>query len=759
MKPIFKIEKLALKLIISVGVVLFASLFIWSYFSIRYQEKTLVEKKISEIDKFCKTALHFTWFAMLHNPSQDLQSVFKSMSENNEIESIKIFNCQGRIKFSNNDQELDTVATKSDVACKSCHSKDPPEIEKDIADRVRIIKAGNGERKLGLTHPIMNEPNCTTAECHYHPKEIKKLGALDIVVSLKDVQEKISFSRKLSAWTAVYLFLILCITIILSIFRLVTRPIKSLISETDLIATGNYHTHDFEISQRDEIGLLSNAIHDMGEKIQTKQDELNKQKQMYQNLFDQVPCSITVQSKDYKLVEFNKEFSKKFQPKYGDFCYSAYKNENQKCLNCPVERTFSDGLSHFSEESGINKDGSKAHWFVKTAPLKDAQGNIVAAMEMSIDISRRKKLEEVVKDSERKYQAVFQSIPNPVFILNIDNYLILDCNDSARSVYGYKKGQLKGQDFSLLFPGKTEFESFLKNIHHPFHERLVNFTKIKEPLYVNIWVSRAEFFGQKVLLVTVIDITQSVETQQQLIQAGKMATLGEMATGVAHELNQPLSVIKTASSFISGKISKNEAIDPQILATLSKEIESHVDRASKITNHMRLFGRKSNLSKQDVDINETIKRAFDIFSQQLKLRGIEVLWHLADDLPCILADPVKLEQVVINLLINARDAIVARFESENHKDGVKQITITTSCSENRVNVKISDTGSGISPNHIDKIFEPFFTTKKVGKGTGLGLSISYGIIKECDGNISVKNNTGHGTTFTVSFKIRQDDLT
>ena len=750
MKPIIKIKNLALKLMISVGVVLFASIFIWSHFTIKFQEKNLIDKKISDIDKFCNTVLNFTWFAMLHNPNKDMQELLKSMSVYNEIESIRIFNCQGQIKFSNITEELGSTVKKSAVACKICHETDIPVIKKDIKDRVRIFKSDQGELMLGIMNPILNEPSCSTAQCHYHPREIKKLGALDVIVSLKDVKNEISYARKMSAWTAIYLFIILSITLGFNIFRLVTDPIKKLINETDLIGKGDYIHKINGISQQDEIGQLSIAIHEMGYKIKSKQTELNRQKDLYENLFDQVPCTITVQNRDYQLLEFNQVFAKKFKPEYGDFCYSAYKDLNKKCNDCPVERTFADGKSHFSEESGINKDGTIAHWFVKTAPLKDEKGNIVAALEMTIDISRRKKLEEIVKSSERRYHAIFESIPNPVFILDIDNYKIITCNNSALEVYDYKKEELKNEPFSLLFPGAEEFEKFIENFDNPFHERLINHKKNRESIYVNIWVSPVQFTEQKVLLVTVVDITLSVETEQQLIQAGKMATLGEMATGVAHELNQPLSVIKTASSFISRKINKNEEIDQDILNTLSQEIESHVDRASKITNHMRLFGRKSTFSKEAINVNDTVKRSFDIFSQQLKLREIEVKWELDGNLPEIIADAVRLEQVFINLLINARDSIVTRSEN-NEDDKLKQITIATSLNDSVVIVKISDTGTGIPETDINKIFEPFFTTKKVGEGTGLGLSISYGIIKESGADISARNNPEGGVTFTISF--------
>jgi len=462
---------LVFKLLIPVGMVLFISIFLWSRVTINIQEKALIEKAVSDVDKFCNTVLNFTWFAMLHNPNKDMLDVLKSMSEYNKIEKIRLFDAHGKIKFSNNSKEIHSFAEKTDVACKTCHFGDTPVIKTDIKERIRIFESPEGELLLGIINPILNEPGCSTAECHYHPKEIRKIGTLDVIVSLKSIKTAIGSIKKLSAWTAVYLFTVLCLTIWFCISRLVTNPINKLIRQTDLIGKGTYQNDFSTPAQRDEIGQLSLAIKDMGEKIKTKQDELNKQKDRYQNLFDQVPCTITVQSRDYKLIEFNKEFSKKFRPEYGDHCYSAYKNLSQKCSNCPVERTFTDGQSHFSEESGINKDGTIAHWFVKTAPLKDENGHIVAAMEMSIDISRRKRLEGIVKDSERKYQAIFKSIPNPIFILDMDNYIILNCNDSALKLYGYTKEEAENKAFYLLFPNAEKFENFKTQIKKPFHEK------------------------------------------------------------------------------------------------------------------------------------------------------------------------------------------------------------------------------------------------------------------------------------------------
>jgi histidine kinase len=755
-KKIMHKRGLAFKLLIPVGMVLFLSIFIWSHYSARYQKRILIDKAVSEVDKFCNSVLKLTWFAMLHSPSKDMQEILNSMSEYNDIQEIRIFNSQGQIRFSNETLELGTFGQKQDIACKICHSTEPPEMKTDINDRIRMFESTDGELKLGVINPILNASSCSSSDCHYHPPGIKKLGSLDVVVSLKTIKQEIALNKKMSAWTAVYLFGILAVTICIIVFFLVTNPINRLIADTKSIAKGDFAILNGDSASGDEIGQLSLAIKDMGKEIHEQQTKLNRQKDIYRNLFEQVPCTITVQNQNFELVEFNQEFARRFNPEYGDYCYAAYKDLDSKCLNCPVEKTFMDGKSHFSEESGINKDGSMAHWFVKTAPLKDENGNIVAAMEMSLDISHRKKLEEKVKLSEKKYQAIFKNIPNPVFILDKEALTIMDCNDSVLSAYGYDRDELQGKGFEILFPSTREFELIKNNITNSFHGRVVNLRKNDDYLYANIWISPADFADKKVLIATAVDITNSVETEHQLIQAGKMATLGEMATGVAHELNQPLSVIKTASGFIARKMASEQDVDRAILKTLSEEIETHVDRASKITSHMRLFGRKSVFKKEKVNINDILKRAFDIFSQQLKLREIQVIWELSQGLPNISADPVRLEQVFINLLLNSRDAIVAKFtESNIPTNDKKEITLSTKSEDNTVRVKIRDTGIGISSSDLDKIFEPFFSTKKIGEGTGLGLSISYGIIKESSGEIFVHNNKDGGVTFILVFRTKE----
>lgn len=248
------------------------------------------------------------------------------------------------------------------------------------------------------------------------------------------------------------------------------------------------------------------------------------------------------------------------------------------------------------------------------------------------------------------------------------------------------------------------------------------------------------------------------EKDLQLIQSGKLATLGEMATGIAHEINQPLGAI---SLIVQGLQKAKEVgrLNDDLLSDKLKSINQQVDRINKIIQHLRVFGRNAGSTEDKININKPMTDVFDLIGRQLEHHCISVEFHLDTGL-YVLADANRLEQVFLNIINNARDALdeqektVDQFrQMSNPPDWVKhwekKIIIRSYRKANRVIVDIEDNAGGI-PNHIlDKIFEPFFTTKEVGKGTGLGLYISYGIIHDLGGEIRVNTTPGVGSIFSV----------
>jgi histidine kinase len=742
------------KLILSVGLTLLLSISTWAYFNIKYQTQKIMKDIMVGTDRLSNTIILGAHYAMMLNSREDINHIINNISKQKEIDTIRIYNKKGQIKFSNRPSEIDLTTNIKAEACDVCHRKNPPLADLDLSQKTRTFYSSEGHHLLGIISPIRNETGCSSGACHVHPEGKKILGALDVVVSLEQTDNDVAFLKNGIIALAVFAFLVTSAIIFVFVLKFVNQPIRKLIDASNLIARGEYLSN-IDINQNDEMGQLFVAINKMGKKIAVKQAELKKQRDEYQNLFELVPCLITIQDKNYQLVSYNKEFEETFNPTPGDFCFRVYKQRKKKCEVCPVEKTFKDGRSHYGQETGMDKNGNTTYWLSRTSPIQDAQGNVVSVMEVCLDITRMKQLEERLEKSERKYYAIFNNIPNAVFVLNMNTLEILDCNKSVKDVYGYEKDEITGRSFLDLFLDEEKDHYAFKIMTSAYINQVKHVNKHGKTLFAAIRISPSEYLGQKVLLVTTSDITKRLEAEQQLIHAGKMATLGEMATGIAHELNQPLSVIKTASNFCLKKIKNNEVIEEKDLYTMLEKIDRNVNRSANIISHMRQFARKSDVVLGEVQINDVLKRAYDIFSQQLKVIGIDVAWDIEQHLPTIMADASRLEQVFINLLLNARDAIEEKWWSPGPAMGLKRITLKTTLEGNTVVVEVRDTGMGISGDIADKIFEPFFTTKEVGKGTGLGLSISYGIIKDCHGDIKVTMNEQGETCFRITFPAKE----
>jgi C4-dicarboxylate-specific signal transduction histidine kinase len=229
------------------------------------------------------------------------------------------------------------------------------------------------------------------------------------------------------------------------------------------------------------------------------------------------------------------------------------------------------------------------------------------------------------------------------------------------------------------------------------------------------------------------------DKQEQLVQAGKLATLGELTTGVAHELNNPLNNIGLYVGNVIDRVRLGK-LDASIVTDLEKAM-AQVRKATDIISHLRTFGRAAPVSVEVVDVDEVIERSLSLVQEQLKLRGIEVELELCRDELVLHGNSIQLEQVFINLLTNARDALTDAQ--------TKRILIITQREGELIRITVSDTGPGIPPEIETRVFDPFFTTKEVGSGTGLGLSITYSIVKEHAGEIWVSHRPGLGATFEI----------
>ncbi len=242
-------------------------------------------------------------------------------------------------------------------------------------------------------------------------------------------------------------------------------------------------------------------------------------------------------------------------------------------------------------------------------------------------------------------------------------------------------------------------------------------------------------------------LSELQKTQASLIQAGKLAALGEVSSGLAHELNNPLTVVTGYLEHIHDMVRSRASVPLDFVALESGlgKIERNIERMNAIIGHIMEFARQSHPTKRPLLLNEVIKKSFILISEQLRLKNIQLKPKLSGATLMTVGDALRLEQVFINLLTNARDAI---FEARGDAGGTIEVH-SRIFSATQLEVEIMDDGLGMPPEIRENIFNPFFTTKDVGLGTGLGLSISLGIIQDHDGNIDCASMPGKGTVFLI----------
>ena len=423
----------------------------------------------------------------------------------------------------------------------------------------------------------------------------------------------------------------------------------------------------------------------------------------------------------------------------------AFSNTDLPCWNFDQSRVEPTDEASEAEVEALRKCAHcafyKKHEGDEVTLLSDSFRNMV----WSIKLYRRR-----LRESEEKYRSLFDSGPDPVFVVDLESGTIRDANPRAVELYGHPKETLVGMDFESLGPDHNRecIDSFLHGgsgcVNFP---RQLHYRAGEEPFFVNMHACPISYRGRHAIIVAATDVTELMEKDAQLIQAAKMKSLGEMSAGVAHEVNQPLNAIKIASEFLTVARETGMEVPEEKYAEITAEISAQVDRAAEIIDTLRAFGRKSALIEERVDLNEPVRAVLSMLRRQFELDDIRFDLDLQDDLPKALAHSNRLQQVIFNLVNNARDAV-----NDTPKDGrPRRIAIRTGVADAAVFVEVEDTGAGIAADDLDKVFEPFFTTKETGQGMGLGLAISYGIVKDYGGDVSIQSSPETGTAFRIQF--------
>ena len=384
---------------------------------------------------------------------------------------------------------------------------------------------------------------------------------------------------------------------------------------------------------------------------------------------------------------------------------------------------------------------------VSSGPFR-MSGEIIGTVATLRDITDPKRAQDTLARSEARYRHLVESASDAIVTLDA-NGRFTTVNHAAENISGYKREELVGQWFAPMLPD----DDLPKALAH-FQQALAGETGLFESQFYRkdgevrtISITYSTPQKDEEVLCLIRDVTDQKMLQEQLIQSEKMSAIGQLVSGVAHELNNPLAGISAFAQLLLA-----EKRFPPDQRTAAETIYSEARRASRIVQNLLTFARQHKAEKVPTAVNQVLDDTLELRGYELRVRGIDVRREYDDSLPDTMADAHQLQQVFLNLITNAEQAMEQR-EGHHHR-----LTVRTRRNSDSIRIEVEDTGAGIPANLIERIFNPFFTTKPTGSGTGLGLSISLGIVREHEGRIWAENPPQAGARFVVEIPITEPRL-
>ncbi|HET8712700.1 MAG TPA: PAS domain S-box protein [Gemmatimonadales bacterium] len=401
------------------------------------------------------------------------------------------------------------------------------------------------------------------------------------------------------------------------------------------------------------------------------------------------------------------------------------------------------GESQRYETKIVNHEtGEERDVAISSGPFR-VNGKLIGTVATLRDITDPKRAADTLARSEARYRHLVESASDAIVTLDA-NGRFTTVNHAAENISGYKREELVGQWFAPMIPD----DDLPKALAH-FQQALAGETGLFETQFYrkdgdNRFISVTYSTPQKdeEVLCLIRDVTDQKMLQEQLIQSEKMSAIGQLVSGVAHELNNPLAGISAFAQLLLA-----EKRFPPDQRTAAETIYSEARRASRIVQNLLTFARQHKAEKVQTSINQVLDDTLELRGYELRVRGIDVRREYDESLPDTMADAHQLQQVFLNLITNAEQAMEQR-DGQHHR-----LTVRTRRVPDAIRIEVEDTGAGIPPNLIERVFNPFFTTKPTGSGTGLGLSISLGIVREHEGKIWAENPPQGGARFVVEIPV------
>ncbi|MCP4571223.1 MAG: PAS domain-containing sensor histidine kinase [bacterium] len=456
----------------------------------------------------------------------------------------------------------------------------------------------------------------------------------------------------------------------------------------------------------------------------------------YREYFDAMPCYLSVQDRDLKIIEANERFVKNFGDPSGRYCYQVYKQRPEKCEDCPVERTFQDGRRHHSEQLVRTLDGREVSILVNTAPIRDDGGEITAVMEMSTNITEIKRLQHQLRSSKRRYRSLFEDVPCFISIQDRD-LRIVEANRLHREAFGtgygckcYQVYKQRDRECSPCIVRQTFADGEIRE-----HEEVVT---RRDGEQMNVMVTTAPVRGADGEIEGVIEMSVDI-TQLRELQS-KLSSVGMVISTISHDLKGLLNGMDGGMYLVNSGLAKD---NQQRLEQGWEMVQRNVERIRSTVLDILYYAKDRELEWQDVSASDVVAEVRSVLDAKAATSGITFSAGIELEDEDFAADRQALRSMLVNMVDNAFDA--CRLDKAKAEHAVS-LRVTGDADE--IRFTLEDNGLGMSREIQEKAFTLFFSSKGAG-GTGLGLFIANKIVQSHGGRMELASEPGLWTRFDI----------